>query len=158
MGRVWYTSELRALGVKFQRLADWFEHEPAKYDADALARKLELDGLLDPSDWTPMPWVMDAVFAGRCKHTRGVWADAGYRAGLICRDCLSCTYDGSFEDPVRMPYGEPMTHYPDGAALTPIADGDCTMSWFEIFVVGCINGSRDAVGWMAYVRACEADG
>lgn len=89
-----------------------------------------------------------------CPHDSCIIVDSGYRVGLVCCWCLSCTYDGSFVDPVFDSLRDPVAGYPAGAALSPVARlGLEEFSWVEIIAIGIVNGTRDSAGWTSYLRS-----
>jgi hypothetical protein len=92
-----------------------------------------------------------------CAHERAVWVESKWRVGLVCRDCHDCTYDGTWKEFVPTTQSTACP-YPEGAALSPFAEQVGEVSWWDIFAVGLVNGTRDEFAWMAYVVAFGAGG
>lgn len=56
-------TELRMLALALEGYAAWLERDPSTYHADGLAQTLEKVGVIEPNEWRPAPWVIEAVKA-----------------------------------------------------------------------------------------------
>lgn len=56
-------SDLRVLALALEAYATWLERDPSTYHADELAQTLQKVGVIEPNEWRPASWVLDAVKA-----------------------------------------------------------------------------------------------